>query len=179
MQSNFSELKDRILWFDGTTTVPADNIEDFIEYVDSDSIYCDVLTSDIIEYNKHSTNKINTRVNDREIDPSWNIPNNILKIDLLDHILSKLDDELSENNFSKQEIIERENRVAMEYEIFTQHNFHSLLYTILYVINKFEESHTVWGVGRGSSTSSYILYLMGLHDVDSVLYELDFNEFIK
>jgi DNA polymerase III alpha subunit len=36
----------------------------------------------------------------------------------------------------------------------------------------------VWGVGRGSSVASYVLYLIGIHKVDSIKYELNFNEFL-
>jgi DNA polymerase III alpha subunit len=42
-----------------------------------------------------------------------------------------------------------------------------------------KERNIVWGVGRGSSVASYVLFLIGTHKVDSVKYELDFNEFLK
>jgi DNA polymerase III alpha subunit len=41
------------------------------------------------------------------------------------------------------------------------------------------ENDIVWGVGRGSSVASYILYLIGVHKVDSIQYGLDFNEFMR
>jgi DNA polymerase III alpha subunit len=37
----------------------------------------------------------------------------------------------------------------------------------------------VWGVGRGSSCSSYLLYLLGLHEVDVVKYDVDISDFIR
>jgi DNA polymerase III alpha subunit len=37
----------------------------------------------------------------------------------------------------------------------------------------------LWGVGRGSSVASYCLYILGVHKVDSIKYELDIHEFLK
>ena len=39
------------------------------------------------------------------------------------------------------------------------------------------EKNIIWGVGRGSSVSSYILYLIGVHRINSIKYELDYKEF--
>jgi DNA polymerase III alpha subunit len=36
----------------------------------------------------------------------------------------------------------------------------------------------VWGIGRGSSVSSYVLYVLGVHDVDSYAYDLDIGDFL-
>jgi len=46
-------------------------------------------------------------------------------------------------------------------------------------VNIFEENKVVWGTGRGSSCASYILYLIGIHQVDSVKYDLDLGEFFR
>ena len=35
------------------------------------------------------------------------------------------------------------------------------------------------GVGRGSSVASYILYLIGVHRIDSIKYNLDWKEFLR
>ena len=42
-----------------------------------------------------------------------------------------------------------------------------------------KENNIVLGVGRGSSVASYILYLLGIHKVDSLAYNLDIKEFLK
>ncbi|NDG32954.1 hypothetical protein EB118_23165, partial [bacterium] len=41
------------------------------------------------------------------------------------------------------------------------------------------KNNIVWGVGRGSCVSSYILYLLNIHKIDSLKYNLDINEFFK
>jgi DNA polymerase III alpha subunit len=40
-------------------------------------------------------------------------------------------------------------------------------------------NNILWGVGRGSSVASYVLYLIGIHKIDSIKYELSIDEFIK
>ena len=40
-------------------------------------------------------------------------------------------------------------------------------------------NNVVWGLGRGSSTASYILYLLGVHKIDSLYYDLPIEEFLK
>jgi DNA polymerase III alpha subunit len=41
------------------------------------------------------------------------------------------------------------------------------------------QNNVVWGVGRGSSVASYVLYLLGVHKIDSLKYNLDIHEFLK
>lgn len=50
---------------------------------------------------------------------------------------------------------------------------------LLYLVNVCEENNIVLGVGRGSSVASYCLYLLGIHRIDSIKYELDIKEFLK
>ena len=50
---------------------------------------------------------------------------------------------------------------------------------MIYIVDIMNKENIVWGVGRGSSVSSYLLYLIGVHKVDSLQYNLDVKEFIK
>ena len=72
----------------------------------------------------------------------------------------------------------RLDRVHMELRRFEEHGLLDVLRTLLYIINTLEEAGVPWGVGRGSSVASYILFLIGVHDVDSIEYDLDFDEFL-
>jgi len=40
-------------------------------------------------------------------------------------------------------------------------------------------NNIVWGLGRGSSTASYVLYLLGVHKINSLYYDLSIEEFLK
>ena len=70
-------------------------------------------------------------------------------------------------------------RVATELELFVQFNLISVLQYLKYLVDTMRAHDILWGVGRGSSVSSYCLYLMGVHKVDSILFELDITEFLK
>jgi len=41
------------------------------------------------------------------------------------------------------------------------------------------ENGIVWGVGRGASVASYVLYLIGVHRINSIQYGLDWREFLR
>lgn len=69
-------------------------------------------------------------------------------------------------------------RVASEMDVFEKYELQDMLRSLVYLVDIFRKNKTVWGVGRGSSVSSYVLYLIGIHRVDSIAYELDFNEFL-
>jgi DNA polymerase III alpha subunit len=70
-------------------------------------------------------------------------------------------------------------RLVTELELFRQHGMIDLLKYIKYLVDTMREHNIVWGVGRGSSVASYVLYLIGVHKIDSVKYELNINEFLK
>jgi len=70
-------------------------------------------------------------------------------------------------------------RLAQELEIFKRHNFIPVLKTMKYVVDTLKNNNIVWGVGRGSSVASYALYLIGVHKIDSVKYNLSIDEFFK
>ena len=74
---------------------------------------------------------------------------------------------------------EQTERVSTELELYIQHGMFDLLYYLKYLVDTMRENNLVWGVGRGSSVASYVLYLIGVHKVDSIKYELDIHEFLK
>ena len=54
-----------------------------------------------------------------------------------------------------------------------------LLFCLKYIVDTLRENNVVWGVGRGSSVASYVLYLLGVHKIDSIKYNLDWREFLR
>ena len=49
----------------------------------------------------------------------------------------------------------------------------------IWISENMSENDIVWGVGRGSSVASYVLYLIGVHRIDSIKYNLDWREFLR
>jgi DNA polymerase III alpha subunit len=71
------------------------------------------------------------------------------------------------------------NRVEQELLLFHQQNLGNLLRFLVYLVDTLRKNKIVWGVGRGSSVSSYVLFLIGIHKIDSIKYNLDIKEFLK
>lgn len=74
---------------------------------------------------------------------------------------------------------ENRNRLAQELALYRQNNMMSVLRVIKYIVDTLRKNNVVWGVGRGSSVASYALYLIGIHKIDSVKYNLPLEEFFK
>lgn len=86
---------------------------------------------------------------------------------------------LIENLYSLCTTEQQIKRVDQELELFIQNNLIDVLYYLKYLVDKMREHHIVWGVGRGSCVASYVLYLMGVHKIDPIKYQIDITEFLK
>lgn len=71
------------------------------------------------------------------------------------------------------------NRVEEELELFIQHGMYEVLPALKYLVDLMRKKKVIWGLGRGSSVASYCLYLIGIHKVNSLRYDLDIKEFLK
>lgn len=74
---------------------------------------------------------------------------------------------------------DQKQRIEEEWELFEARDMIPVLRCLIYMVASFRERKVVWGVGRGSSVASYALYLIGIHKVDSMKYDLDIREFLK
>lgn len=97
---------------------------------------------------------------------TWFMPDNYCS-DLIDLLYSKCSTEAEKQ------------RVDRELQLFIQHGMFDLLFYLKYLVDTMRQHGIVWGVGRGSSVASYVLYLIGVHKINSILYELDIHEFLK
>ena len=70
-------------------------------------------------------------------------------------------------------------RVDEELQEFKKRDMLDLLKYMIYLVDFMHENNIVWGVGRGSSVASYVLYLIGVHRIDSIQYDLDWREFLR
>lgn len=104
---------------------------------------------------------------DAEYQNQWFTPDSYDKLDVLEWLAAKCQTEA--------QLV----RVAEEWELFEQRDMIPVLRCLIYLVDNFRERNIVWGVGRGSSVASYVLYLIGIHRVDSLAYDLDVREFLK
>jgi len=54
-----------------------------------------------------------------------------------------------------------------------------LLRYLKYLADVMTEHRLIWGVGRGSSVASYVLYKLKIHRIDSLYYNLSPEEFLR
>lgn len=97
----------------------------------------------------------------------WNIPDKYKSIDIRQLLLSKCTTP------------EETNRIELEYKMFEERNLIPLLQFLVFLVEHMRDKNIVWGVGRGSSVASYCLYLLGVHKVNSIKYDLPIEEFLK
>lgn len=70
-------------------------------------------------------------------------------------------------------------RVGQELLLFQERELFLLLKQLKYIVDTWRSNNIVWGVGRGSSVASYVLYLIGVHRINSMYYDLDIEEFLR
>lgn len=70
-------------------------------------------------------------------------------------------------------------RVGKELLLYQERDMMPLLCFLRYFVETMRSNNIVWGVGRGSSVASYVLYLIGVHKIDSMYYDLDIEEFLR
>jgi DNA polymerase III alpha subunit len=75
--------------------------------------------------------------------------------------------------------VENYNRLMDELVAYKQRDMYNLLRWLKYFVDTCRKNDVVWGVGRGSSVASYVLYLIGVHRIDSIKYNLDWQEFLR
>jgi len=97
----------------------------------------------------------------------WNVPSDILALDLDIYFTEKVT------------TLDETMRVVEELVLYRERKMEPMLRFMIYLVRVMRENNIVWGVGRGSSVSSYLLFLIGLHSVDAVKYNLDIREFIR
>lgn len=97
----------------------------------------------------------------------WVFPVVYQQIDVLSWLLDKC---------KTQEEIDRVND---EYTLYKERDLIMLLRLFIFLVDYMRKNKFVWGVGRGSSVSSYILYLIGVHRVDSLKYGFDIRDYLK
>lgn len=101
----------------------------------------------------------------------WFMPDEYKHIDVFNHCLDKL-----ESNDSGATEYKRMTEELLEFE---QRGMTDVLRYMIYLVDYMRENNIVWGVGRGSSVASYVLYLIGVHRIDSIQYDLDWREFLR
>lgn len=143
-----------------------------------DAVLADTTEHDL--YNKHAQQVLHaesavmlpTESGDKDLYfrkrvDTWFMPDSYKTIDLKDYIERKCN--------TPSEI----DRCTYELNMYNERGLEDVLRFLIYFVDFLRENNIVWGVGRGSSVASYILYLIGIHKINSLKFNLDIEEFLK
>jgi DNA polymerase III alpha subunit len=146
------------------------NIEDVVDLMMSEQNVSGITVDDTVKLDDvMPETDISLSVDEYDLmnQHNWLMPEEYKQIDIAQHVIDccKTDAEIQ--------------RAGEELLMFQQRNLFNLLKYLKYLVDTMKTNNIIWGVGRGSSVASYVLYLLGVHRVDSMYYDLDPNEFLR
>lgn len=169
-----TELAKRNLWYDGTIEVFDEEglIEALLRQVPISKLsITDPTILGVRQFNQRSEEKLTIKSENNAFRFDWQIPKHYMELDI-DVYVKQLT--------HPQGLTEkREVRLENEVSEFKRRNLLNFLRVIIYIVDTFKKEKVIWGVGRGSSCASYLLYLIGLHLVDPVIFEIPLTEFLR
>lgn len=132
-------------------------------------------TNGVLEFAKNSMVKLsfinNNDISISEFDiqrqKTWFIPDEYNTFDIYQFCL--------DNCTSDDQYI----RCIKELVLYEKLNMLPILTLLKYIVDTLRQHNIIWGVGRGSSVASYVLYLLGVHKIDSLKFNLDYTEFLR
>jgi len=120
-----------------------------------------------VKYNKLALQDVTVEEFDQTNQRNWLMPDQYKNLDIAEHVLN-----LCQSEAALQ-------RVGEELLLYQERDLFSLLRYLKFLVDIMKQNNLIWGVGRGSSVASYVLYLLGVHRIDSIHYNLDIAEFLR
>jgi hypothetical protein len=130
------------------------------------SLFLDCIPA-LINYNTLNDEAESIEDFDRRLQQTWYMPEQYQQMDIAQHIL-----DLCTTDAELQ-------RCGHELLLYQARDLFNLLRFLKYLVDVMNQNQVIWGVGRGSSVASYVLYKLGVHRIDSMFYELDVEEFLR
>ena len=119
---------------------------------------------ELIQYNKLD---MTIEQFDNNNQSNWLMPEQYKTMDIAQYILNQCQGEAELQ------------RAGEELLLFQERDMFVLLRYLKYLVDTMRENNIVWGVGRGSSVASFVLFLLGIHRINSLYYDLSIDEFLK
>lgn len=172
-----TQLNDRVLWYDGVSQVHPDHlITAMLGAFSFDGFSVTELSQEVERYNRLVTDQpISVKTGCAELDVSYSLPKRYAELDFTRYI----EDEIIPRVPADELYADRMSRLVAEITFIEKHDMVNLIRTLVYVRDTLNEKRVVWGIGRGSSCASYLLYLMEIHYVDPVAYDIPMDEFFR
>lgn len=116
---------------------------------------------------KYKETKLSVDQFDEQNQNIWFMPKSYYELDIAQYVINLCD--------TNEELL----RVEEELLLYQKKNLFNLLRYLKYLVDTCRTHNIVWGVGRGSSVASFVLFLIGVHKINSLHYDLPINEFFK
>lgn len=176
-----TELDDRILRFDGVSIVDVDTAAyAIVKGIKPSMLRVENKSEEINLFNEQVVEENRIKLNCQEpisLNMAWQMPEKYIKMDLDEYVSDVFANKVHSLGYSDAQIELAMIRVSEELFEIKRRAMIDFTKIVIYILDVFREKNIVWGVGRGSSCASYILFLLGLHVVDSIKYEVPMEEF--
>ena len=116
---------------------------------------------------QYSDPRISLEDFDKQHQSVWHMPVEYLEMDIAKWVLEQCTNE-AELQRAGEELLK-----------FQERNMFVLLQYLKYLVDTMRKNNIVWGVGRGSSVASFVLFLLEIHRINSLYYDLSIDEFLK
>lgn len=169
-------LRDRVLWFDGTNEVDASLVPELLlRGVSQDKIVASP-NDDLNLFNQIADDPILAEKRENEsFNLTWNIPDQFKQLDLRSFLFLQLNNlQQTDKRFLDQSYTDR---IEIELKEIRNRNIEPLFKTLIFIVHELKKNNKVWGVGRGSSCASLVLFLIELHQVDPIRFGISHTEF--
>lgn len=182
MKELWTELNNRVLRYDGVSIIEPERLASFLfRGIQPAQLRLTELDEDSRLFNANTAQSEQLKVFDIEpvnLTFNWLVPPEYLSLDVEQHVLAVFGERLPALAYSDSQTEKAILRVAQELAEFQRRGLTDLLRVIIFVLARFKETGQVYGVGRGSSCASFVLFLLGLHVVDPIKYDVDLEEFM-
>jgi Bacterial DNA polymerase III alpha NTPase domain len=176
-----TELKDRVLRFDGVSIVHPDSVASALARgLRPSDLRVTELTEEVQLFNDNVVGADQLFVVGPEpinIPMVWQLPDSYKNLDVQERVFDEFFKRLPSLKYTPEQEDIAVRRLADEVTEVETRGMMDFMRTIVYVLDTFRTKNIVWGVGRGSSCACYVLFVLGLHVVDCVRYEVPMNEF--
>ena len=133
------------------------NIEHMVDFVDR-----------MPEFIQHAGDpNVRMTVFDQQAQARWHMPEEYRQLDIAEYVLGLCSTEAELQ------------RCGHELLLYQERDLFNLLCYLKYLVDVMTANRVIWGVGRGSSVASYVLYKLGVHRIDSMFYKLEPEEFLR
>ncbi len=176
-----TELKDRTLRFDGVSIVHPDSVASALARgLRPSDLRVTEVNEDVETFNANVVegDRLNLAAPEPiSIPMIWQLPNEYKTFDVQERVFNEFFQRLPSLGYTSDQEDIAVRRLADEIAEVETRGMMDFMRTIVFVLDTFRMRNIVWGVGRGSSCACYILFILGLHVVDCVKYEVPMNEF--